>query len=227
MSIRKRLIDAFKQNWLPGLALQSFALALVIGYYQLPAVGEACARIGELKVKYGYLFSALSTSLFGGLIPFLILWGTGQVKQGRALSVGVFYILFWFWKGAEIDLLYRIQVILFGEGTGAPTIIRKVLVDQFGYNLFYAVLCIAIFNLWKENNFSLGASRTALNRPFFTEVVPSMLFSTWLIWLPTTAIVYSMPTPLQIPLFCIVLCFYVLLITIIGTKGKRILENET
>jgi hypothetical protein len=38
MSIRERLITALKQSWLPGLALQSFALALVIGYYQLPIV---------------------------------------------------------------------------------------------------------------------------------------------------------------------------------------------
>jgi hypothetical protein len=43
--------------------------------------------------------------------------------------------------------------------------------------------------------------------------MPVMMVTTWLVWLPTTAIVYSLPSPLQIPLFNIALCFYVLLVT--------------
>ncbi|MHC4887087.1 MAG: hypothetical protein ACYTGH_18575 [Planctomycetota bacterium] len=221
MTIRARILDALRKNWAPGLALQGFALALVLGFYHIPVVAAVCARIGALKVAHGYLFSAVSTSLFGGLIPFLILCMTGQIRRVGWMAVGLFYTFFWMWKGVEIDLLYRVQVTLFGEGTDAGTIAKKVLVDQFGYNLLYAVACMAVFNLWKDHGFRVRDSWAALNREFFTQVMPTMMVSTWMVWLPTTAIVYAMPTPLQLPLFCMVLSFYVLLITVIGARRKE------
>jgi hypothetical protein len=92
-------------------------------------------------------------------------------------------------------------------------ILKKVMVDQFVYNLFYAVLCVAVFNRWKDSGFSLTRCKASLNKQFFLEDMPVMMVTTWLVWLPTTAIVYSLPSPLQIPLFNIALCFYVLLVT--------------
>jgi hypothetical protein len=48
-----------------------------------------------------------------------------------------------------------------------------------------------------------------------------LLFSTWIIWIPAVTIVYSMPTNLQIPLFNLTLCFFVLVITIAEPKKEK------
>ena len=39
-----------------------------------------------------------------------------------------------------------------------------------------------------------------------------------MVWTPATAIVYSLPTALQIPLFNLTLCFFVLLVSVYGKK---------
>ncbi len=216
MRITSRIIAALRQNFLPGLILQTFALLLVFGFFFVPAIHDYCQSIGALKVQYGYFFSALSTGFFGGLLPFLFLMLRGRVRRGQVLSVGLFYVFFWMWKGMEIDLLYRLQARWFGEEASAFVILKKVMVDQFGYNLFYAVLCVAVFNRWKDCGFSRSRCKASLDKAFFTEEMPVMLLSTWMVWLPTTAIVYSLPTPLQIPLFNVALCFYVLLVTYVA-----------
>ena len=221
MTIKNRILEALRQNLVPGLILQCFALVLVLGYYYIPGITVLCLYIGEVKTEYGYLFSAISTSFFGGVIPFLILCMRKEIERAMVWKVGVFYTLFWLWKGVEIDFLYRMQAMLFGEGIDFYTILKKVIVDQLVYNPFYAVICIAVFHLWKDHHFSLSQTRRALNRHLFTQVIPTMMFCTWLIWFPTTAIVYSMPSPLQMPLFNMVLCFYVLLINVVGSKKRR------
>jgi hypothetical protein len=220
MRITSRIMVALRQNFLPGLILQAFALLLVGGFFFIPVVHDFCQKIGALKVEYGYLFSAISTGFFGGLLPFLLLTLSGRVKRGQVLFVALFYVLFWMWKGVEIDFLYRLQVRWFGEGTGILVILKKVVVDQFGYNLFYAVLCVAVFNRWKDCGFSISRCKSTLNKAFLVEDMPVMLVTTWMVWLPTCAIVYCLPSPLQIPLFNMALCFYVLLVAYVGDSRE-------
>lgn len=40
-----------------------------------------------------------------------------------------------------------------------------------------------------------------------------MVFGCWIVWTPTVAIVYQLLLNLQFPIFCLVLCFFVLLIS--------------
>lgn len=220
LSVRARIAAALRQNLIPGLILQLFALLLVLAYYHVEPITEVCVRLGQFKVKWGFLFSAISTGLFGGLLPFSILIFMKKVPHQVLIATGIYYLFFWMWKGVEVDLLYRVQSLLFGDGTDAPTILKKVVVDQFGFNLFYSVPSIALTALWKDHGFIWSATRHALNHDFFKKTIPSMMLSTWMIWLPTTAIVYSMPAPLQVPLFNIVLCFYVLIATVIGQQAN-------
>jgi TRAP-type C4-dicarboxylate transport system permease small subunit len=42
--------------------------------------------------------------------------------------------------------------------------------------------------------------------------VPTLL-ATWSVWIPLMAIIYSLPLPLQFPLFSLALTFWVLLLT--------------
>jgi len=43
-----------------------------------------------------------------------------------------------------------------------------------------------------------------------------VMVSIWAVWLPAVVIIYSFPSPLQLPLFNIVLCFWCLLLSLPG-----------
>jgi len=49
------------------------ALCIVLGYFYVDAIQSSFNEIAEVKTEHGYLFSAISTSLFGGFIPWLFM----------------------------------------------------------------------------------------------------------------------------------------------------------
>src|SRR5688572_16172980 len=57
----------------PGLLLQSAALAVVLAYYFVPATAGFFATLARWQTEGGFAFSAASTAVSGGLIPFLFL----------------------------------------------------------------------------------------------------------------------------------------------------------
>ncbi len=206
---------ALKENLLPGLCLQAFALAIAVAYFQWPAAAPVFNYFADLKLAYGWRYAMLSTALFGGLIPFLYLWLNGQVKQS-VMPVLMFYLLFWAYKGVEVDILYRAQAYWFGLEADWVTLAKKVSVDQFIYGTLWAAPSMAIGYLWKESQFKLSYLKKKLTREFFFLQIPTTLVTNWLIWLPAVIVIYSMPPALQIPLFNLVLCFFVLLLTTIS-----------
>ncbi|MEM1442602.1 MAG: hypothetical protein AAGF67_09685, partial [Verrucomicrobiota bacterium] len=74
---------------------------------------------------------------------------------------------------------------------------------------------------WKRAGFSWNAYRPNLKPSHFLFQIASLLLSTWIVWIPATAIIYSLPLVLQIPLFNLVLCFFVLLISALAPKMEE------
>jgi hypothetical protein len=207
-----------RANVVPGLVLQGFALLIVLGYFGSEAVGEALDGVGLLKQRWGFLFSLVSTALFGGLIPFVVLWRRGRLSSGHPLGELVFYLSFWAIKGVEVDLLYRFQAWMFG---GAPTfavIVPKVLFDQFVYNPLWGAPSQTWAFAFKDSGFSLEETRRQLRRHSLVDRCLVVLFSTWVVWIPAVAIVYALPGPLQLPLFNLVLCFWCLLLSFVSRE---------
>lgn len=205
-----------RQNALPGLALWLLALSLVLADRVVPAAHDFFEEVGRWKSRGGFAFSATSTAFFGGALPVVLLLATGRLARRRWPAEIAFYTLFWAYKGVEVDLLYRLQAILFGTQATAGTIVKKVLLDQFLYNPLWAAPSTALAYLWKESGFSWAATRSRLGPDFLRFSVPVTLMSTWVVWIPAVTIIYCLPAPLQIPLFNLVLCFWVLVLTFIS-----------
>jgi hypothetical protein len=205
-------------NLRPGLVLQVFALAIVVGYFWSPQVRDVLDVVGALKVRYGYGYSAVATCVFGGLIPYLVLSLAGRIPRDRRLPELAFYLLLWFWKGVEVDALYRAQGVWFGEAADAATIAIKTIIDQFGYVPLWAAPSQVLLFTWKDAGFTLTGTRAAFRRQPFMQRVLVVVFSTWVVWIPGVAIVYSLPSALQLPLFNLVLCFWCLLMSFISRR---------
>jgi hypothetical protein len=208
-----------KANLIPGLILQAFALVIVLSYFKTESVQSALDNVGRRKAEWGYLFSALSTAVFGGLVPYLVLLGTGRVHPKRKLSEALFYFLFWFYKGIEIDALYRLQAHLFGAEASATVVLAKVAVDQFIYNPIWGAPSQTAFFVWKDAGFSVAKARAKLAQSSLANRSLVVLVSIWAVWLPAVAIIYSFPSALQLPLFNLVLCFWCLLLSFVSREA--------
>lgn len=219
MNIRTSILAALKQNIKPGLILQAFSLTVLLIYFFVPASKPVFLWLGEMKQTYGFGYSFIATALFGGLIPFLYLWLSNSLAPKRSiLGLLVFYIVFWGLKGMEVDFFYRLQADWFGTSNEIKTIATKMAVDQFLYSALWAAPSITIVYLWMESNWSITESKEAMNKEFFCIKIPTVILSNWLVWIPAVCVVYAMPGELQIPLFNLVLCFWVLMLAVLNKK---------
>ena len=185
------------------------ALALAASYYLVPAVPRALTRLVEFRAETGAAFAIVSTALVGGLLPFLYLRRSGRFVGWQGLGLTVF----WAYKGFEVDLLYRLQAHCFGTGHDVATILIKVSVDQFVYGPLLAAPDMTAGYKLVEAHFDGAAVWADWKRPhWYRRRVLPVLISNLGVWVPAVAIIYLLPTPLQLPLQNIVLCFYTLVI---------------
>jgi hypothetical protein len=210
----------------PGLALQFAAFALVLTYYFVPAAGGFFAQLARWQTAGGYAFSAASTALCGGLLPFLFLrWQPGG-RTSHPWPHLAFFLLFWAWKGAEIDLWYRMLAAWYGEGHDFSTIARKVVTDQFVFNVLYASPIGSLCFAWKDAGWRWApvAADLRAGQWYYRRIIP-VLCAVWFLWIPVVCCVYSLPAPLQMPLFNVVLCFWSMLFSHITARQNAAAEK--
>ncbi len=214
-------LAAAKPNLFPGLALQVFALTIVLAYYFNASIHELLEQLAQVKNHYGAWYSLFATAFFGGFIPWIYLRLNPNTRRQTPWQHFVFLILFWAWKGIEVEYFYRLQNFIFGSAPTLKTIVSKVIVDQFFYTPLYSAPGTLILFYWKEKGFG-GKVLWDLNfGKFLRNQLPTALLATWIVWIPAVAIIYSLPASLQIPLFNIVLCFFSLLYVTLTRKNQN------
>lgn len=201
-----------RENLLPGVALWIAGLALVLGYYQLEAVAQFFDRIGLWKERFSPWFAMLSTAVFGSIVPWVVgAFFLPQEKKQPFRRVPALF-LFWALHGWQVDKLYQFQSILFGTELQASTIIAKTLVDQFLWSPFLATPQVLLFYLFSENDLSKQGFLQALQRKgFLARLIPLML-TNWVVWIPSVALIYLFPLPLQLPLMNLILALWCLIL---------------
>ncbi|MDZ4403901.1 hypothetical protein [Prosthecobacter sp.] len=210
----------FRQNRVPCLVLNLFAVALVASYYQVPSLAGFWELVGDFKTRWSFVFSCVSTMFAAAVMPFFILMAMGTLpSEGRWQRLALL-MLFWGYRGMEIDLFYRFQGWLFGQGNDARTLLIKVVVDQFVLSPLWFVPTYVIALRWVDLGGSWSHLRASLDREFWTRTCPMVLITNWIIWIPALACVYSLPAALQFPLFTIVMCFFILVVTVM-TRRKN------
>ncbi|MBP6506473.1 MAG: hypothetical protein KA257_02815 [Opitutaceae bacterium] len=205
---------AARANFVPGLILQAIALILVLAYYWHPPTRALFARLTELRIHTGLLFSITATGLCGGILPFLYLRLHPATRRDYTWRSGVFFTLFWAAKGIEIDYWYQLLAWLVGNDTTPRTVVLKVLLDQFVYSPLWAVTITVLAYAWHHAGFRLAplVADFHAGRWYQRQILPGVVANFGL-WVPLTFLIYALPLPLQLPLFDLVLVFYTLLIT--------------
>ena len=210
--------SAIGANLLPGLCLQLFALTIALSYFYWPASQPTFQFFADLKAEYGALYAMISTSIFGGLLPFLYMFLSRKIKFLPVQQL-LFYLLVWAMLGGVINAFYGFQVVLFGEGTDWLTIMKKTAFDQLVFSVFITAPFIALAFLWKDQQFNWQQTKIHFDDLIKVQI-PTTVVTTWIIWIPAVSLIYMMPTNLQIPLFNLVLCFFVLILAILNVQDK-------
>ena len=203
----------FKANLIAGAFIWMAGAIICFSYYKIDKVAYFLNQIGELKKQSGFLYSALATSFFGGVIPYTLLIFQKSIPSAKKPQWFIFFVLFWAIKGIEVDAFYRFQGWLFGDTQSLRVVFSKVINDLFVYCVFWSAPVTAIFYGWKNANFEWSKVKEIRSARYLISETVFLLLSTWIIWIPAVTLVYSMPSELQIPIFNLTLCFFVLVIS--------------
>jgi hypothetical protein len=206
---------AARTNVRPGLVIVMVALGVLVGYHRWPAFHETLEVVREWKLRFGFAFSAVSTGVFGGLLPVLFRLIPRETRKDPQWRFLPFFVGFWALKGIEVDAFYQLQAGIFGDTTDVRVVVVKVVVDQAVYCPVWAVPTTMLAYLWKDSGYSVAEVRRRLGAHWYLERCLPLLLASLAIWVPAVAIIYVLPLALQLPVQNLVLCLSVLLVMIL------------
>lgn len=212
-------LRAARVNLVPGLLIQALMIALVLGYYFVPALHGSFEMLAGVKQRGGIGFSILSAMLAGAVLPTLLVVTVFQRDRLRHKNWSdlCFLLVFWGFQGAMLDLFYRGQASWFGSHANFPTVLKKVLVDQLLYVTLFASPFGMVCYEWKNQHYRLAGISRVLTPAFYKNKTFPTVIANWGVWVPVVAVIYSLPSLLQIPLFCLALTFWSMLFATINS----------
>ena len=212
---------AFRKNRTPAVLLWLFGTVLVLGYYQVPAIREQLDAVGQVKQQWGWRFSALSTAMFGGILPLTInRLGGPSNETPRSILDLITVAVFWAYKGVEVDCLYHFQGWMLGTEAEPMTIAIKTAIDQFLYVPALGLTNVILFYGWRDRQYALGNLWVGLDAAWYRHRVLPILIPNWVVWIPAVALVYCLPLALQLPVENLVLCFWVLILFVFTREDR-------
>jgi hypothetical protein len=209
--LKSNIVRALKTNVLAAICLQVIALFIGISFFYWPQSQPVFLFFSQLKTQYGLTYAVVATAIFGGFIPYCYLLMSGKLGPNQ-VKQGVFYCVLWGMMGALIDTFYGLQNSLFGSEAQVMIIIKKTAFDQFVFSAFLTCPLLTALYMWKDNGFSGSITWQQFTPAILFLKIATTVVTNWLIWIPSVALIYMMPSALQLPLFNLVLCFFVLVL---------------
>lgn len=203
---------AIRSNKVAAIILQVFAGTIALIYFTMPALTPVFTFVSNWSQVGGATFAALSTALFGGIIPLVVSELVKRDFNWPALFSKVLYLAaVWGGIGTLVFYFYQWQSIWFGDELTLFTLLKKVAVDQFVFSALLTCPLLTLAYRWLAFGFRLSNGYAHVTDNFAREVI-STVMTNWVIWIPCVVIIYSFPLPLQLPLFNLVLCFFSLVL---------------
>ena len=169
--------EAAKANALPGFVLQGVMLSILIAYYTSARFANSLDRLAHYKQQHDLAFVIAAGILAGALLPelFLIFFfqkGKPSEQNFRNLA---FTVPTWAIDAVLVDLMYRANMIWFGDAVTASVVFAKICVDQLGYNPFLAAPAEVLVYEWKNDGFSWASVKRAFTWNHYRDkIVPTL-----------------------------------------------------
>ncbi len=220
--------QAAKANALPGFILQGAMLAILVAYYASARFAGLLDQLARYKEQHSLLFVVVTGIIAGAVLPELFVIFFFQKGKGRRQNLRnlAFTVPTWAIDAILVDLMYRQNARWFGDVVTIPVVLAKICVDQFGYNPFFAAPAEVLVYEWKNEGFSGQSVRRSFSWAHYRDKIIPTLLATWVVWGPLMAIIYSLPYPVQFPLFSLALVFWVLLLTYMTNRFAGKIEAD-
>ena len=205
-------VRAARANLVPGLILWSVGLTLVVAYYYNASFHAALDRFTGLRDRIGFFFPLIGTVLCGAVLPILFLRRDPALREDYRLKNCAVLMLFWAYKGVEIEIWYRVLAHFVGNNHDVRTVATKVFLDQAIYSPFFAVPLTVLVLTYSHLGLRLAPIKADFRAGgwYRRHVLPTVIANV-VIWVPVVCLVYALPLPLQIVLFDLALCFFILI----------------
>ncbi|HSI83188.1 MAG TPA: hypothetical protein VK970_05350 [Candidatus Methylacidiphilales bacterium] len=193
------------ENRLPGTVLPLAMAALVCSYYIWPESGFLLEILSKWKQAGGLFFAFFATGFAGGVLSQAVKVAFTQGfkwKRHNSIDALFTFLLFGF-NGIIVFYFYRWQADFFGHEAHWHIVARKVMFDQFVFSVLWSTPMQSTLFAWKECGFKWQRLRPQLTSAFVANNMVPMVIANWFFWIPMVSLVYSLPTPLQFPLFLI------------------------
>jgi uncharacterized membrane protein YfcA len=190
-------LAAFRHNLAPILLIQAGAVALITAFSLSSGTRHFLEKLGDWKLSSGLAGAAVTGAIAGGLLPEVAKALTR--RQPSSLGKAAYTALLYAVMGVLVDILYLTLANLYGNGTDAGTLAKKVVTDMGLFTPFISIpLAVGMMTFFNQR-FSWPEVVKECQNPRIRMTYLSSLVMSWCFWIPVLACVYAFPTAIQFP----------------------------
>ena len=203
-------VQSVRANLVPMLVLWTLAVALLAFYYWVPGGAAFLGPLMDWQTQGGWLAAFLNRVVLLGVLPGVFLLSCRSIRPPRPYLTILVYALWGGAWGVFDNVLFAFLARCFGQGTDLGTLLMKTLVGQLIGTILVGLVPSVLFFRWVAADFSIARVRSEWPRRFFREACLSLLLANWIVWIPVYVCTYAFPLPLQVQLFGLAGCFWML-----------------
>lgn len=220
-SLRKGL-RAARQIAVPAMIVQAMILTLVLGYFYYPPAKDFFAKLVAFKVYVGPAFAFASMAVIALFVEFLRrFFGKEKPVDSFWKSAGYGVVVLGF-LGVMTDCFYILQKWMWSGLSPAAQVPAKVFTDQFIYTVLLSNPYQTFLYVLKDCGFKprVFVARVTPFKVFYVREVLAVLITNWAFWIPTGAILYTLPIDLQFVISRFAITIWVLLLMVMTRREK-------
>ncbi|CAN5833454.1 hypothetical protein BH09VER1_BH09VER1_47820 [soil metagenome] len=211
---------AARQIAVPALFVQALMGALAISYFYASAARGVFEQLVFIKNQVGLPFAFLTMGTIAVFAELLKRRFDHSSRSTPFWREAVYGFLVFGFLGIATDAFFLLQGNLWRELPTATRVPVKVLTDQFVYTVFFANPYQTLLYVWKDCGFKFGSfiDRLTPFKTFYAREMLAVLVTNWAFWIPTSAVLYSLPVDLQFVMAQLAIVIWVLLLNAVTRR---------
>lgn len=208
------------------VALWGLAVLAIAAYYLVPGVASALEPVGSWQQANGWRASFVLCAVFCGLVPYVV-YLIRRESGGRSPLVTAAAQAVWCGLcGIVCGWFFTLQGRWFGCGHDLATVLKKVVVDQFGWSVLVIVPGTAVFYAVLSGGWRVKDERVPFGT-FVREAYLPTLVMNWIVGIPSNCAVYAFPMDLQIPVLGLLSSAWAVICVGLGAHSGRAIRASS
>lgn len=202
------------------------AALVVVAYYLVPGVASALEPVGGWQQANGWRASFILCAVFCGLVPYVVYLIRRESGRRNPFVMATAQAVWCGLCGVICGWFFSVQGRWFGCGHDLPTVLKKVIIDQFGWSVLVIVPGTAVFYAVLSGGWRVKVERVPFGT-FVREAYLPTLVMNWIVGIPSNCAVYSFPMDLQIPVLGLLSSAWAVICVGLGAHSGRAIRASS